>query len=150
VDAYADCNMLVFGVKVAIFGDPDIVLALTRFVYEIGMQPVHVMTTLDDKQFAQEIQEIAKEYDAEPDKLNIIVAGDLQDLEGKIKEAKVDMIIGDYKGKYIAKRQDIPLVRVGFPQADRFGYHRRAMMGYRGTLQLLDTIVNTVMDHRDS
>jgi nitrogenase molybdenum-iron protein beta chain len=149
VDAYADCNMLVFGVKVAIFGDPDLVIALTRFVYELGMQPVHVMTTLDDKQFASEIQEIAKEYDADPEKLNIIVAGDLLDLEDKIKESKVDMIIGDYKGKYIAKRQDIPLVRVGFPQADRFGYQRRAMMGYRGTLQLLDTIVNTVMDNRD-
>lgn len=150
VDAYADSNMLVFGVKVAIFGDPDIVIALTRFVYELGMQPVHVMTTLDDKQFPPEIEAIAKEYDAIPEKLNIIVGGDLLDLHQKIKEAKVDMIIGDYKGKYIAKTEGIPLVRVGFPQADRFGYQRRAMMGYHGTLQLLDTIVNTVMDHKES
>jgi nitrogenase molybdenum-iron protein beta chain len=149
VDAYADSNMLVFGVKVAIFGDPDMVIALTRFVYELGMQPVHLMTTLDDKQFAAEIEAVAKEYDAVPEKLNIIVAGDLLDLEDKIKVSQVDMIIGDYKGKYIAKKEDIPLVRVGFPQADRFGYQRRAMMGYRGTLQLLDTIVNTVLDNRD-
>ncbi len=149
VDAYADCSMNVFGVKVAIFGDPDIVSGLTRFAYEIGMQPVHVMTTLDDKTFPPEIEAIAKEYDAEPEKLNIIVGGDLLDLHQKIKESKVDMIIGDYKGKYIAKNECIPLVRVGFPQADRFGYQRRAMMGYRGTLQLLDTIVNTIMDRKE-
>jgi nitrogenase molybdenum-iron protein beta chain len=149
VDAYADCSMQVFGVKVAIFGDPDIVAGLTRFVYEIGMQPVHVMSTLDDKTFPPEIEAIAKEYDAEPEKLNIIVGGDLLDLHQKIRESKVDLLIGDYKGKYIAKTEGIPLVRVGFPQADRFGYQRRAMMGYRGTLQLLDTIVNTIMDRKE-
>jgi len=148
VDAYADSNMQVFGTKVAIFGDPDIVAGLTRFVYELGMQPVTVMTTLDDKTFAPEIDEIAQEYDAEPEKLNIIVGGDMYDLHQKLKESKVDMLIGDYKGKYIAKTEGIPLVRVGFPQADRFGYQRKAMMGYRGTLQLLDTIVNTIMDNK--
>lgn len=150
VDAMVDCSQNTFGTKVAIFGDPDIVFGLTRFVYELGMQPMHLMTTLESPQFATDMQTLAVDYGADAEKQTIIVGGDLYDLHQKIKETPVDMIIGDYKGKYIAKDEHIPLIRVGFPQADRFGYPRKSMVGFRGSLQLLDTIANTVMDLRDA
>ena len=56
VDAIVDSSQITFGTKVAVFGDPDIVQGITRFVYELGMQPVHVMTTLEGSQFAQDMQ----------------------------------------------------------------------------------------------
>jgi nitrogenase molybdenum-iron protein beta chain/nitrogenase molybdenum-iron protein NifN len=151
VDAMVDCSQNTFGTKVAIFGDPDIVLGLSRFVYELGMQPVHVMSTLESpSSFVNDMQTLGIDYGADAAKQNIIVGGDLYDLHQKIKETPVSMIIGDYKGKYIAKEEHIPLIRVGFPQADRFGYPRKAMVGFRGSLQLLDVIANTVMDLRDA
>ncbi len=149
VDAMVDASQLTFGVKVAIFGDPDIVLGLTRFAYELGMKPLHVLTTLENPQFAKDMQALDTDYGADAEKQNIIVGGDLYDLSQKIKETPVDLIIGDYKGKYISKDEGIPLVRVGFPQADRFGYQRKRMIGYRGSLDLRDTMVNTIMDRKE-
>ncbi len=149
VDAMVDSGQITFGVKVAIFGDPDVVLGLTRFAYELGMKPVHVLTTLENPQFAKDMQTLATDYGCDAEKQNIIVGGDLYDLSQKIKETPVNLIIGDYKGKYISKDEGIPLVRVGFPQADRFGYQRKRVVGFRGSLDLLDTIVNTIMDAKD-
>jgi nitrogenase molybdenum-iron protein alpha/beta subunit len=150
VDAIVDSSQITFGTKVAVFGDPDIVQGVTRFVYELGMQPVHLMTTLEGSQFAQDMQTLATMYGTDAEKQNIIVGGDLYDLHQKIKETRVDLIIGDCKGKYISKEENIPLIRVGFPQSDRFGYQRKSMLGFKGSLQLLDTLVNTIMDARDS
>jgi len=149
VDALVDGSQLTFGNKVAIFGDPDIALGLARFAYELGMQPVHVMSTFESQSFATDMKTLATDYGTSEDQNTIIVGGDLYELHQRIKEKPVDLIIGDYKGKYIAKEEGIPLVRVGFPQADRFGYQRRAMLGYRGTLQLLDYIVNTIQDTKE-
>ena len=149
VDAIVDSSQITFGTKVAIFGDPDIVLGLTRFVYELGMEPIHVLTTLESPQFATDMQKLSTDYGTDSAKQNIIVGGDLYDLHQKIKDTRVDLIIGDYKGKYISKDEEIPLIRVGFPQSDRFGYQRKSMIGYRGSIQLLDTIVNAIMDLRD-
>jgi nitrogenase molybdenum-iron protein beta chain/nitrogenase molybdenum-iron protein NifN len=150
VDAIVDSSQITFGTKVAVFGDPDIVMGLTRFIYELGMEPIHVMTTLESPQFATDIQKLSETYGTDSAKQNIIVGGDIYDLHQKIKETRVDLIIGDYKGKYISKDEGIPLVRVGFPQSDRFGYQRRCMLGYRGSTQLLDTLANMVMDLRDT
>lgn len=149
VDALVDSSQLTFGTKVAIFGDPDIVLGLARFAYELGMHPVHVMTTFESPSFATDMKTLATDYGTGEDQNTIIVGGDLYELHQRIKEKPVDLLIGDYKGKYIAKEEGIPLIRVGFPQADRFGYQRRAMLGYRGSLQLLDYIVNTIQDIKE-
>jgi nitrogenase molybdenum-iron protein beta chain len=149
VDAMVDGSQLTFGTKVAIFGDPDIAFGLARFAYELGMQPVHVMTTFESSTFAADMKTLATDYGTGEDQITIIVGGDLYELHQRIKEKPVDLIIGDCKGKYIAKEEHIPLVRVGFPQSDRFGYQRKAMLGFRGSLQLLDSIVNTIMDARD-
>ncbi len=150
VDAIVDASQLTFGVKIAIFGDPDIVFALTRFAYELGMQPMHVMTTFEGLKFPEDAQAIAVDHGTDPCKQSIIVGGDLWDLNQKVKETPVDLLIGDCKGKYISKEEHIPLVRVGFPQSDRFGYHRKSMVGFNGSLQLLDTLVNTIMDSKDT
>jgi nitrogenase molybdenum-iron protein beta chain len=150
VDALVDSSQITFAAKAAVFADPDIALGLSRLLYELGIQPLHVMTTLESPHFATDMQALARAYDVLECDQNIIVGGDLYDLHQKIKERKVDFIVGDYKGKYLSKEEGIPLVRVGFPNADRFGYQRKAMMGYRGSLQLVDTIVNTIMDIRDS
>jgi nitrogenase molybdenum-iron protein beta chain len=149
VDGMVDSSQITFGTKAAIFGDPDVVFGLTRFIYELGMQPVHVMTTFESQTFASDMQTLATDYGADHQKQTIIVGGDLYELQQKIKESPVDLLIGDYKGKYISKDENIPLVRVGFPQADRFGYQRRSMVGFRGSLQLLDTLVNAVMEKRE-
>ncbi len=47
-------------------------------------------------------------------------AGDLFELHQWIKAEGVDILIGGTHGKYIARAEDIPFVRAGFPIIDRY------------------------------
>ncbi len=52
--------------------------------------------------------------------MNIKVPGDMFLFHQWIKNDPVDLIIGNTYAKYIAKDEDIPLVRYGFPIYDRW------------------------------
>ena len=57
-----------------------------------------------------------------------------------------DIVIGNSKGYYLARNLGVPLVRVGFPIHDRVGGQRILHVGYRGTQQLFDRIVNALIE----
>ena len=59
-----------------------------------------------------------------------------------------DLLIGHSKGYHLAKRWQVPLVRVGFPIHDRFGGPRILHLGYRGAQNLLDLIVNAMIEQQ--
>lgn len=44
-----------------------------------------------------------------------------------------------------ARKERIPLLRTGFPVADRFGYHRKPMLGYNGALRLVEEAANLLV-----
>jgi nitrogenase molybdenum-iron protein NifN len=50
----------------------------------------------------------------------------------------------------MARELDVPLMRIGFPIHDRIGAGRLLSVGYRGTLRLFDTLVNTLMETQQS
>ena len=54
----------------------------------------------------------------------ILAGGDLYDMHREIKEAGADIIIGNAYGASMAKEENIPLFRVGFPVFDRLGAQR--------------------------
>jgi nitrogenase molybdenum-iron protein beta chain len=75
--------------------------------------------------------------------------GDLFELHQWIKEESVDLLIGTTFGKYIARAEDIPLVRVGFPILDRAVHPLMPVTGYRGCLRLIEMISNALLERRD-
>jgi len=128
--------------RVAIYGDPDIAAAATRFCCELGMEPVLVGSGTESKQFVKDVWSAVNEYDYRPVILN---GSDMFEWEDYLKKDKIDLILGNSKAANISKEADVPLVRIGFPIYDRVGYQRRAYIGYRGGEYLLDLIVNTIM-----
>ena len=62
------------------------------------------------------------------------------------EEIKPDIIIGNSKGYFLARKLGIPLVRVGFPIHDRIGGQRVLHVGYRGSQRLFDSIVNALLE----
>jgi nitrogenase molybdenum-iron protein beta chain len=66
-----------------------------------------------------------------------------------IKQQKVDVLIGNTYGKYIARDEDIPFVRYGFPILDRVGHSYFPSVGYRGAMRLLEKILGVIMDRQD-
>ena len=57
-----------------------------------------------------------------------------------IKQEAVDLLIGNTYGKYIARDENIPFVRHGFPILDRVGHQYFPTVGYQGAMRLAGTI----------
>ena len=60
--------------------------------------------------------------------------------------------VGSGKGKitlYKGKEHEVPLIRIGFPIFDRHHMHRQTTLGYEGAMQILTTLVNSVLERLD-
>lgn len=153
VDIMTDTHFHFHGKKVAIFGDSDIVTGVTEFVLSLGMKPVHILTGTPGGaigsavgSFEEDIQEMVQQAGG---KSNVKAGGDLFTFHQWIKNEPVDLIIGNTYGKYIARAEDIPLVRVGFPILDRSVHSYLPIVGYRGAMRLLEMISNALLDRQD-
>jgi nitrogenase molybdenum-iron protein beta chain len=147
VDTLIDTNIHYQGKTVAIFGDPDHVIAMTEFVLTLGMVPKYVLTGTPGKAFEPAIRKLLDEAGVLGSRVK--AEGDLFELHQWIKEEKVDLLIGTTYGKYIARAEDIPLVRFGFPILDRAVHPLMPVVGYRGCLRLIEQISNALLDRRD-
>ncbi|MBI5871424.1 MAG: nitrogenase molybdenum-iron protein subunit beta [Actinobacteria bacterium] len=146
VDMMHDAHPHFHGKKVAIAGDPDIAAGLTSLVTDMGMEPLHVLSGTRSATFEKETRELLT--DDFPD-ANIINGGDLFTLHQAIKNRPVDLILGNTHTKYIARAEDVPLVRVGFPISDRANLHHFPVMGYAGAARMVERIGNTLLDRVD-
>jgi nitrogenase molybdenum-iron protein beta chain len=146
VDIMTDTHFHFHGKKVAIFGDPDVVIALTEFVISLGMVPVHVLTGTPGKAFEAEVKAMLNDAGITG---NVKAEGDLFEFHQWIKNEPVDLILGTTYGKYIAKAEDIPMVRVGFPILDRSVHSYLPIVGYKGTMLLLEKISTALLDRQD-
>lgn len=149
IDTMIDVHKYVYGVRVAIFGDPDTVLGLLSLALEIGMHPVLVTSGSKAVGFSGCAQTRIDKVN--PDCETTILEGvDFDTFNDVVKEIKPDMLIGNSNGKYISEAENIPLVRVGFPIMDRVGAQRILMVGYRGAMELIDRITNTILETEEA
>lgn len=148
VDAITDSHAYVHGKRVALAGDPDILLGLISFCLEVGMEPVHIVSSNGDKEFEEEANALlaSSPFGAEG---KVYIGKDLWHMRSLMLTDPVDLAIGSSHLKYCAKDAGVPLVRIGFPIFDRHHLHRYPIIGYQGTLNVLTTIVNTVLDQLD-
>ena len=147
VDAISDWHQYLYGKRVALVGDPDQLLALSRFLVALDMQPVYIVTgSPAGKKYTAELQTITAEV---PDEVKIKVPGDMLLLHQWIKHEPVDLIMGNTYCKYIARDEDIPLLRFGFPILDRLGHSYFSCMGYRGGLRLVEKMLDALLDRKD-
>lgn len=146
IDIMVDCHYHYHGKTVAIHGDPDLVIALTEFVLSLGMIPKYVITGTPGDTFEKEIGAMLKEAGVDG---KVMAAGDLFTLHQWIKEEPVDLLMGNTHGKYIARAEDIPFVRIGFPILDRSVHSYMPIVGYRGAMRIIEMISNTLLDRQD-
>ena len=81
--------------------------------------------------------------------INVKNPGDMFLLHQWIKNEPVDLLICNTYGKYMARDEDIPFVRHGFPILDRIGHSYFPTVGYKGGLYLLEKILMALMDRKD-
>jgi nitrogenase molybdenum-iron protein beta chain len=153
VDIMTDTHFHFHGKRVAIFGDPDIVTGLTEFAVSLGMAPAHVLTGTPGGAIGSDVgsfeEDIAEIVGQAGHKANIKAGGDLFTLHQWLKNEPVDLLIGNTYGKYIARAEDIPFVRVGFPVLDRSVHSYLPVVGYRGAMRLVEMIAGALLDRQD-
>ena len=116
---------------------------LASFLTEIGIKPVLCATGAKSRLFYGAIEAVTEEIlDETPKILDDI---DFFDIEETAEKLRPDVLLGSSKGYKLARKWNIPLVRLGFPIHDRFGAQRICQLGYKGTQDLFDTIVNAVI-----
>jgi nitrogenase molybdenum-iron protein NifN len=142
VDSYIDGHKYCFGKRAAIYGDEDLVAALAVFLKEIGMEPVLCVSGGRTKRLGEVVAGLAGPGQDYP-----VVLGDADftDLAEAAAGLNLDLMIGNCNGYRLSRELGIPLVRVGLPIHDRIGAARILTLGYRGTQQFFDRIINSLL-----
>ncbi|MFW5801685.1 MAG: nitrogenase molybdenum-iron protein subunit beta [Spirochaeta sp.] len=146
LDLIADMHQYFYRKKVALVGDPDQLESLVEFLVDLDMQPIHIVTGTPGKKFARRIEELTASV-GRP--VNVKAAGDMLTLHQWIKNEPVDLLIGNSYCKYIARDEDIPLIRYGFPILDRAHHSLFPSVGYTGAMHLADRILGVLLDRAD-
>ena len=149
VDALADSQAYLHGKRYAIYGDPDFVYGMSRFIMEMGGEPVHCLATAGLSSWVDEMKEL---FASSPfgSSGQVWAGKDLWHLRSLLFTEPVDFIIGSSYGKYLERDTKIPLIRLTFPIFDRHHHHRFPVMGYQGGLRVLTTILDKIFDKYDA
>jgi nitrogenase molybdenum-iron protein beta chain len=145
----ADSQSYLHGKTYAIFGDPDFVYGMARFVLETGGEPKHCLATNGTKHWEEQMTALfasspyGKGCKAYPGK-------DLWHMRSLMATEPVDLLIGNSYGKYLERDLSTPLIRLMFPVFDRHHHHRFPLWGYQGGLQVLRTILDKIFDTLDA
>ncbi len=144
VDAYVDAHKYVFGKRAVIYGEEDLVLAMAAFMKEIGIETVLVASGAS----SGVMKEAMRRMTVGESEVVVADGSDFATIRELMLDLKPDIMIGNSKGYYISREFKIPLVRIGFPIHDRFGAARMRHIGYRGTQELFDRIVNALIEYK--
>ena len=143
VDSYVDRHNYLFGKRAIVFGEEDLVIGIVSFLEEIGIETVLVASGGESGILKKEIDRFTGDRSK-----NIIAINrmDFETINEMAEDLHADLMIGNSKGDYIARRLGIPLIRVGFPVHDRMGGQRLLHLCYEGTFRLFDQITNALIE----
>ncbi len=147
LDAMIDSHKYNGEAKAILYGEPELVLAVTKVCAENGIQLKLVALGTRNEKFKKAIQ---KELEKQSEAPIIIDDTDFETIERYSKALEVNVIIGNSDGRRMAERMDLKIVRIGFPIHDRVGAQRKVITGYNGSAALLDDIANTILEQTES
>jgi nitrogenase molybdenum-iron protein NifN len=142
VDSYVDGHKTVFGKRVLIYGEQDLVVGLASFAAEIGMTPSVCASGGKTGRFLAQLQAVVPDLQKE---IAAVEGIDFTEMESYATKHAVELAIGSSKGYGLSRKLGIPLIRAGFPIHDRVDGARLLHVGYRGAQQLFDRVSNAVL-----
>ncbi len=148
LDSFADGHKYVFGKRAIIYGEEDLVAGMTSFLAEIGVQPVLCASGGISGRLQGAVTEVCHDPTLPPPPVR--QGTDFYEISEEAETLKPDFIIGHSKGYRLARKLNIPMIRIGFPIHDRIGGQRLMHIGYRGAQHLFDLIANALLDKKQS
>jgi len=156
VDMITDSHTWLHGKKFGLYGDPDFVMGLTKFLLELGCEPTVILCNNGSKKWQKAMQKLlaTSPYGQASE---VYIGCDLWHFRSLMFTNKPDFMIGNSYGKFIqrdtlakGKAFEVPLIRLGFPIFDRHHLHRMTTWGYEGAMYMLTTLVNAVLEKLDA
>jgi nitrogenase molybdenum-iron protein NifN len=141
VDSYVDAHKYVFGRRAVVYGEEDLVVGIAAFLAEIGVQPVLCASGGESGRLEAAVKAVAGAAEG----IVVREGMDFATMGEVARGLAPDFLMGSSKGYSLARKLDLPLIRVGFPIHDRIGGQRILHLGYRGAQQLFDAVTNTLM-----
>lgn len=135
-DAMLDTHFMLGQARVAVAGDPDLLLAFSDLLRSMGACTVAAVAPSN----APVLTRVPTD---------VVQIGDLEDLEKMAASKSAELVIGNSHAAASAQRLGVPLLRAGFPQYDLLGGYQRCWVGYRGTRQTLFDLANTLNAARE-
>jgi nitrogenase molybdenum-iron protein beta chain len=147
LDLMSDMSQYLHNQRVALWGDPDHVIPMCRFLVELGMKPVYVVTGTPGRAFEENVTQLVSGVAPHA---KVKASDDLLSLHQWIKAEPVDLLIGNTYGKYISRAEGhVPFVRFGFPILDRVAHRYFPCVGYQGAMRLIAEITDALLDKKD-
>ena len=148
IDAMADSQGWLHGKTYAIYGDPDFVYGMARFIMETGGEPRHCLATNGGKEWAERMEALFASSPYGKD-CHVYPGKDLWHMRSLLATEPVDLLVGNSYGKYLERDVGTPLIRLMFPIFDRHHHHRFPVWGYQGGLRVLVTLLDKIFDKLD-
>jgi nitrogenase molybdenum-iron protein beta chain len=148
VDAMTDSQSWLHGRKMAVFGDPDFVYGMTAFLLELGVEPVHCLSTNGGPAWEKKMKALLADSPFGTE-TQVWPRKDLWHLRSLLATEPAEFVIGSSHGKFLQQDLGIPLIRLTFPIFDRHHHHRFPTFGYQGGLRVLVTLLDAVLDKLD-
>jgi nitrogenase molybdenum-iron protein alpha/beta subunit/MoaA/NifB/PqqE/SkfB family radical SAM enzyme len=152
IDAMVDGHKYCAEARVAVFGDPDFVAGMVRLCCENGILPALAATgSVSPKMreaLLREIKECGDYHFA--DDMQVLDDSDFAAIEDACVEKGANLLIGSSDARRIAHRLNIPLIRCAFPIHDHIGGQRVRVLGFDGSLNILDQTANAMMEKTET
>lgn len=148
LDAMIDSHKYCAHARAAVFGEPELVYGIISLCAENGIMPLISATGRRCKKFKQTITEKIEPLAKFKFQESYFVSDncDFAEIERQADIFTPNILIGSSDGRRIEEKKDIPLLRTGFPIHDRAGGQRQLKTGYLGTLNLIDSAVNIILE----
>jgi nitrogenase molybdenum-iron protein NifN len=137
VDVMLDGHFHTGGRKLAIGAEPDLLFDVGSMLHEMGAEIVSAVTTTSSP--------VLERFPADE-----VLIGDLEDLETRAKERGADFLVSHAHGRQMAQRLELPFFRIGLPVFDRLGAAHLVTVGYKGTRNLIFSMVNLLIEHNEA
>jgi nitrogenase molybdenum-iron protein NifN len=142
LDTMVDAHKLMAGVKTCVYGDTEMVLGLAALMRELGMSPQILATGSASPNFDRLARELAPGS-------KVMSGADFSQIQEEAAAREVELLVGPFTGRQTARAKGMPLLRVGFPNHDRFGAARQLVLGYEGAGRLVDAMANALLEDRE-
>lgn len=146
LDAMIDSHKYNAEARAVIYGEPELVLAITKTCAENGVLVKLIATGSKNKKLKKQLlEELSKQTESPV----ILDDTDFETIESYAKDFNINVMIGNSDGRRMAGRLGVKILRIGFPVHDRVGAQRVVFTGYNGSAFFIDSIANTILEDKE-